>query len=88
MKKILLTLLLALAVGAPAVSAEEGEDLTPPKVTLTSSDQLVNIETRRATSKVDDLERRFRDFEHSQRSLDDRIRNLERSVSDLKRRNA
>lgn len=87
MKKILLTLWVALAVGAPAVFAEEDEDVMPVKSALTSSDRLVDIETRRSASKMDDLESRFRDLERSQRSLEERIRNLERSVSDLKRRN-
>lgn len=83
MKKIF-SLILFLTLLTSALFAETEEKLVSPKAT-SSSDRLVEVETRRVGSKLDDMERRLRDLERYQRSQDDRMRNLERSVNDLKR---
>jgi hypothetical protein len=85
MKKILFTILMVIALASVAFSATE-EELVPIKNNQNNSGQLVDIETRRSSSKVDDLERRIRDLERAQRTTEDRVRDLDRQVSDLRRR--
>jgi chromosome segregation ATPase len=87
MKKILFILLAAAAVTPLAFAQPDSEELVPARTTGGSQPgQLVDLETRRIYSKLDDLERRLRDLERNQRSADDRVRSMERSVSDLRRR--
>jgi len=47
---------------------------------------LVNMETSRRSAKLDELERRVLQLERDNRSIEDRLRNLDRSVDDLRRR--
>jgi hypothetical protein len=86
MKKILFLLLVSMLLIPGAFAAtEETEEKLVPQRTSASTDRLVEIESRRLSSKMDDIERRLRDLERYQRSQDDRMRSLERSINDVKR---
>lgn len=80
MKKILLFLFFFVLTAVPFVRAEE------EIADLQSADGLVDLRASRNASKVEDLVRRVNDLERDSKSKTDRIRNLERTVDDLKRR--
>ena len=67
---------------AQDASKEEWQDV-PPSV---PEGELVNLNTSRALVQIDELIRRVSDLERGKRSQDERIRNVERTVDDLKRR--
>ena len=52
----------------------------------TRTDFLVNTETSRMDSDIESLKRRMDDLERDNRLMTERIRNLDRSVDDLKRK--
>ena len=64
-------------VGNPAVEA----------VTQTSKNdgQLLNLDTSRASSRIDELAQDVQDLQRNVRDQNDRINNLERAISDLRR---
>ena len=80
MKKILSFLFLFALIAVPFARAEE--DIAG----LQSADGLVDLRASRNASKVEDLVRRVTDLERESKSQTERIRNLERAVGDLKRR--
>lgn len=87
MKKIVTAAILFCFAGftgafAQDASKEEWEDV-PPSV---PEGELVNLNTSRALGQIDELVRRVSDLERAKRSQDERIRNVERTVDDLKRK--
>ncbi|MBI3312974.1 MAG: hypothetical protein HYZ83_01905 [Candidatus Omnitrophica bacterium] len=89
MKKILLTVVFILS-SAVCVQAQEGADSQDPAnksvSTPAKEDQLIPIDQSADRNRIIELERRLNDLERSYRFLDDRLRSLDRSVDDLKRR--
>lgn len=96
MKKISLLLILTLFLTPAFVSADQGLDdsdaLVPPvgessEPTSAQTATLVNMEPSKVNARFRELERRIVELERDGRFRDDRIRNLERTVEDLRRRN-
>ncbi len=86
MKKIFLLLSLLLLTTLPILFAESGSDSSAPENSEKKSGDLVNLSDFRSSSRLDDLTRKISDLERDERSQNDRIRNLERTVNDLQRR--
>ena len=63
---------------------EEISDLTAPGES--DSTGLVDMEDSKTRIRVRDLERRVRDLEVNQKFTEERIRSLDRSINDLKRK--
>jgi len=51
-----------------------------------SNEKLVDLDSSRAKTRIDDLERRVSQLERDQRFQDERIRNLDREINELRRR--
>ena len=84
MKRILLTLMLITLAAVRLQADDEFQEKKNP--TANPPEQLVNMEQAADKSRVLDLERRLSDLERNYRFLDDRVRTLDRSLDDLKRR--
>ena len=81
MKKILPLLFLFAVAAAPFAKAEEDYSGIPE-----TAPALVNLQASRSASKIEDLVRRVADLERESKFTTERIRNLERAVGDLKRK--
>ena len=87
MKKTVRLIILLCFVGlgssfAENAAEEKWEDVPP----ALPEGELVNLNTSRAQAQIDQLVRQVADLERNKRLQDERIRNIERTVDDLKRR--
>ena len=70
---------------APA-EAPETARIKTPRTPVPSKDELINLESAFTKTRLDDLERRIVSIEREFRFLEEQVRNIDRSVDDLKRR--
>ncbi len=88
MKKILLLAAIFCVTGAGLAAAEVDGDFSAPDVKKPSrnAEELVSDHYSLLKAKVNELERRLNDMERDRRFDQDRLRQLDRDVSELKRR--
>ncbi|MBI3306361.1 MAG: hypothetical protein HYZ84_00955 [Candidatus Omnitrophica bacterium] len=83
MRPFLLILILMTSLPACLHAVESPTEANQPGI---SEDQLVAMDQAAMRNRLVEIERRINEMERSYRFLDDRIRSLDRSVDDLKRR--
>lgn len=87
MKKVLFVMLLGCMFLGSNAFAETEEDFTVPPINPNPGGRgLVNRDVADLSAKVSELERRINDIDRDRRFNEDRIRQLDRDVSDIKRR--
>ena len=80
--RALAAFLVFLILAAPFCSAQD-EDLAPNSV---GPGNLVNLSTSTLNARLSELERRVNDLQRNDRDQEDRIRQIDREVSELQRR--
>lgn len=87
MKKVIFLVLFGCVfLGSNAFAEEEETFYVPPIDPGVQQRGLVNTDVSNLTAKVSDLERKVNDIQRDQRFNQDKVRQLERDISDLKRR--
>ncbi len=78
----------SVAASAPEVSSEAQPELAQGSwpSDIGRPQELVDLKLARALARIDVLERRIAGLERDSRFQDERIRNMDRTISDLRRR--
>lgn len=84
-KKILLLFILLIA-SAPLQAQDEQSELVKNSNRQTAETRLVNMDSSRFESRLDELERRISQLERENKDQDNRIRSLDRALDTLERR--
>ena len=86
MRKISFLILLFFCMIPFALAKDLAEEDSLAGPVRAAQGELVNTNMAQVLSRLDGLERRFAAIERDKRSQDDRIRSMERDISDLRRR--
>lgn len=87
MKKVIFLALFGCVILGSNAFAQTADDFgTPPLNPDVQGRGLVNTDVSDLNTKVSDLQRKVNDLERDQRFNQDRVRQLERDLSDIKRR--
>ena len=69
----------------PVAVVRADEDVVPVAKSAAGQQNLVDLDSKNIAGKLRDIEREVEEIQRERRSQDERIRNLERTVNDLRR---